>query len=61
MSAAQLQPALVGATLVLLLCTALPLLRLSHWSVRALDFPRLQLAFLAAEAAVAAVAACKTS
>tara|TARA_B100001540_G_scaffold303181_1_gene311521 strand:- start:2489 stop:3586 length:1098 start_codon:yes stop_codon:yes gene_type:complete len=47
MSAAQLQPALVGATLVLLLCTALPLLRLSHWSVRALDFPRLQLAFLA--------------
>jgi endonuclease/exonuclease/phosphatase (EEP) superfamily protein YafD len=39
---------LVICTLLLLLATVLPLSRQSHWSVRMLDFPRLQLAIISA-------------
>ena len=36
------------ATLLLVIVTALPLSKKPHWSIRGLDFPRLQIAFLAA-------------
>lgn len=39
---------LTFTTIAIVVATALPLLRYSHWSVRGLDFPRLQLACLAA-------------
>ncbi len=44
---------LVFSTLLILLVTLLPMLRCQHWTVRGLDFPRLQFAFLAAVLLVA--------
>lgn len=40
-------------TLIIVLATLLPLVRITHWSVRGLDFPRLQILFLASALAIA--------
>ncbi|NNF19700.1 MAG: endonuclease [Flavobacteriaceae bacterium] len=37
----------IGSTLIILLVTVLPLSRHPHWIIRSMDFPRLQIAFLA--------------
>jgi len=44
---------LILATLFIVIITTLPIFRFTHWVVRGMDFPRLQIAFLAAALLIA--------